>query len=186
MSKFGIVKWVSECVTLLAPLVSYGSLCSSSSSILENFEGLSDYGAWCQNLELSSCSRNGQKECQVGQGPDWSKFGFGRVGSYQVFRPHYLPRLSPMVLFVVVLLQFLILLRVFLKAFLQVMLCELLENSCWSLLKKIDKNDVLISKSDDYGTLIHSNITCFSTSMNTLLFSNFEIIFRIFVSCKLS
>ena len=51
------------------------------------------------------------------------------------------------------------------------MLCELLENSCWSLLKKIDKNDVLISESDDYGTLIQSNITCFSTSMNTLKYS---------------
>ena len=72
MSKFGIVKWVSDwtkrvsgrtgsglikiwlwsgqvisgfSAPLLAPLVSDGSLRNSSSSILETFEGLSDYGA---------------------------------------------------------------------------------------------------------------------------------------------
>ena len=140
MSKFGIVKLFSEwtkrvsgrtgtglikirvwsgrvisgfSAPLLAPLVSDGSLLSSSSSILETLDGL------LESLSSSNALRV--------------------VGEFMLV-----------------------------------------------FAKKIDKNDVLISESDDYGTLIQSNITCFSTSMNTLIFSNFEIIFRIFVSCKLS
>ena len=140
MSKFGIVKLFSEwtkrvsgrtgtglikirvwsgrvisgfSAPLLAPLVSDGSLLSSSSSILDTLEGL------LESLSSSNALRV--------------------VGEFMLV-----------------------------------------------FAKKIDKNDVLISESDDYGTLIQSNITCFSTSTNTLIFSNFEIIFRIFVSCKLS
>ena len=134
MSKFGIVKLFSEwtkrvsgrtgtglikirvwsvrvisgfSAPLLAPLVSDGSLLSSSSSILETLDGL------LESLSSSNALRV--------------------VGEFMLV-----------------------------------------------FAKKNDRNDVLISESDEYGTLIQSNITCFSTSMKNLIFDNFGIIFRIF------
>ena len=112
---FGLIKtlvWLGQVISgFLAPLrallVSHGSRYSTSASILENFEGLSDHGPDDKIKNCPVCLRTDKKCIESDRDRIDQNFGFGQVRPYQVFRPHYLPDLYPMFLFVVVVLQFL-------------------------------------------------------------------------------
>ena len=89
-------------------------------------------------------------ECWVGLGLDWSKFGFGWVRSYQVFRHRYLPRLYLMVPAIVILLQFLKLLMalVTMGPDVKIRNCQVGlwtdKKSVWSDRDRIDRNPGLV------------------------------------------